>query len=251
MDSLSGVMLAAGLNKIVLMIIALAIAVVALRWFDRRCNFSFSRWLDKADKATGEKNTGYGIYLGLRFLGVCVLIGLMLGCSTAQAASFHTKYDHDIKSASDRWMPGVDWRLWKAQLYQESHLKPEAVSPVGARGIAQIMPGTWKDVSRAMGYGAASPHVAELAIEAGAYYMGGLRKSWSAPRPEADRHSLAMASYNAGLGNLLKAQRVAGGAASYHEIISALPKVTGHHSKETTTYVQRIWGYWQRMLLGA
>lgn len=141
-------------------------------------------------------------------------------------------------------MPGTDWRLFKAQLYQESLLDPTAQSPAGAEGIAQFMPGTWADVSRQLGFGSVSPYVSKYAIPAGAFYMGRLRRSWSAPRPEADRHSLAMASYNAGIGNLLKAQKVAGGANGYAEIIKALPQVTGHYSKETITYVERIWGFY-------
>ncbi len=147
-------------------------------------------------------------------------------------------------------MPGVDWRLWKAQLYQESLLDPDAVSPAGAMGVAQFMPGTWRDVSRALGYDGITPFMAEPAIMAGAYYMGNLRRQWSAPRPEADRHSLAMASYNAGLGNILRAQRACTGQPLYSEIIPCLPQITGHHSRETRTYVQRIWSYWSRMLIG-
>lgn len=57
-------------------------------------------------------------------------------------------------------MPGVDWRLLKAQYYQESHLKPNAVSPVGAAGVAQFMPATWRQISRELGYGNVSPHLA-------------------------------------------------------------------------------------------
>lgn len=166
------------------------------------------------------------------------------------ASSFPDRYDDRIEAAAEQYLPGVDWRLLKAQYFQESRLDPEAVSPVGAAGVAQFMPGTWQQISRELGLGQVSPHLAGPAIKAGAYYMGKLRKQWSAPRPQADRLSLAMASYNAGLGNLLKAQRVAGGANRYAPIIDALPKVTGHHAQETTTYVDRIWNYWTRMLLG-
>lgn len=140
--------------------------------------------------------------------------------------------------------------MWKAQLYQESLLKPDAVSPVGARGLAQFMPGTWAEVSRQIGYQGRSPHEARPAIHAGAYYMGRLRSQWSAPRPEADRHSLAMASYNAGLGNLLKAQRKAEGAAAYARISARLHEVTGRHARETKTYVKRTWRWWAAMLTG-
>lgn len=155
-----------------------------------------------------------------------------------------------IESSVSRWWPRVplaDWRYWKAQLYQESLLDPCAVSPVGARGLAQFMPGTWSDISQRMGLGAVSPHNAKAAIDAGAYYMARLYLSWSAPRPDMDRWDLARASYNAGMGNLLKAQRIAGGANRYAEIITALPEVTGHHSRETITYVQRIHKIYRRL----
>lgn len=166
------------------------------------------------------------------------------------ASSFPDRYDAEIREAAERFLPGVDWRLLKAQYFQESRLDPDAESPVGARGIAQFMPGTWRQVARAMGYEAVDPTMAEPAIHAGAYYMARLRGEWSVPRPAADRHSLAMASYNAGLGNLLKAQRRCGGANLYRRIIQCLPSVTGHYAKETRTYVRRIWRYWTAMLVG-
>lgn len=166
------------------------------------------------------------------------------------APSFTDRYDDQLQRAAARYLPGEDWRLLKAQFYQESRLDPAAVSPVGAAGLAQFMPGTWSEVSRQLGYGTVSPHLARYAIPAGAYYMGRLRAAWSAPRPPADRYSLALASYNAGLGSLLKAQRLAGGAAGYRPIAAKLPDVTGRYSAETLTYVRRIWRWWQLMLLG-
>lgn len=169
---------------------------------------------------------------------------------SADAARIPDRYDSEIRKAAKRYMPAVDWRLWKAQLYQESRLNPDAVSPVGARGLAQFMPATWDQIARELGYGHVSPHVARPAIVAGAYYMGKLRGQWTAPRPEADRHSLAAASYNAGLGNLLAAQRRCDHASLYREIIACLPGVTGDHAKETRTYVVRIWRWWRELLLG-
>ena len=168
------------------------------------------------------------------------------------SASFSREYDRHIERAVDRWWPDRQvWREWKAQLYQESRLDPAAVSPVGAAGLAQFMPGTWDEVTRALGWGVVSPHIAELAIEAGAYYMARLRRSWSAPRPADDRQHLAQASYNAGLGNLMRAQRLCGGPRLYAAIVACLPAVTGRHSLETTTYVKRIKRWWQMMEAGA
>ncbi|WP_423820851.1 transglycosylase SLT domain-containing protein [Salinisphaera sp. SPP-AMP-43] len=125
---------------------------------------------------------------------------------------------------------------------------PGAESPVGAAGIAQFMPATWADISQRMGLPAnATVYMPRYAIDAGAFYMHSLRSVWSSPRPARDRHTLALASYNAGTGNLLKAQRVAGGATRACPILSALPRVTGRNAKETQTYVRRIWRYWRRM----
>lgn len=172
----------------------------------------------------------------------------MSACCSAW--SFPDRYDDDIKRAAKLYLPGYDWRLWKAQLYQESRLDPDAVSPVGAAGLAQFMPATWQEVASQLSLGSTSPHAAKPAILAGAYYQGRMIATWKAPRPPPDRYSLAAASYNAGAGNLIRAQRLCGGLNGYAEIINCLPEVTGHHSKETITYVERIWKYWSMMLLG-
>jgi len=164
------------------------------------------------------------------------------------ASSFPSHYDKQIEQAAKRYLPNVDWRLLKAQYFQESRLQPDAESPVGAQGIAQFMPGTWSDVSRQLGYVKLNPRMAGPSILAGAYYMSRMRNTWRAPRPEADRHSLAMASYNAGAGHLIKAQKLCGGANAYASIARCLPQVTGRHSRETITYVQRIWKYWTQMV---
>ncbi len=167
------------------------------------------------------------------------------------SVSFSPKWDWEFRQSAKMWMPGVDWQLLKAQCYQESRLIPTAVSPVGAEGLCQFMPGTWGDVEKALKFPPhASAFAPELSIEAAGYYMGKLRRMWSAPRPDTDRHSLALASYNAGAGHLLKAQRLCGGANLYADIARCLPDVTGHHSKETLTYVERIWRYFKFMKLG-
>lgn len=133
-----------------------------------------------------------------------------------------------------------DWHWWKAQLYQESKLDPDAVSPVGASGLAQFMPATWTEITRQLGWSGISAHAAGPAIVAGAVYMERGCKGWSSPRPAIDRLKLAQASYNAGFGNLLKAQKACGGPALYADISACLCGITGHHCKETLTYVTRI-----------
>ena len=152
-------------------------------------------------------------------------------------------YDLSIKKWNSFYNPEIPWYWAKAQLLAESALDPNAVSPVGAKGLGQFMPLTWKDMQRELGFNG-SEYTPTLSIQAHAYYMKKLRAQFKAPRPEKDRHSLALASYNAGLGNVLKAQKKGGGSVLYAPMIQALPAITGEkNSRETTLYVQRIWKY--------
>lgn len=160
------------------------------------------------------------------------------------------QYDLAIKTAADQFLPGLDWRCFKAQLRQESQLNPKALSPAGARGIAQFMPATWAEWSVKAGYKGSSPEDPLAAIPVAAQYMAYLMAQWSSPRPHIDRLCLALASYNAGLGNMLEAQKRQSGALLYSEIIKGLPAVTGKHSQETITYVKRILGYWSEYITG-
>jgi soluble lytic murein transglycosylase-like protein len=94
-------------------------------------------------------------------------------------------YREAIARAAGRW--NVSASLLAAQLYAESGFNPSAVSPAGARGIAQFMPGT------ARSYGLRDPFDAAASIAAQAHLMRDLlRRFGSVP--------LALAAYNAGPG---------------------------------------------------
>ena len=77
--------------------------------------------------------------------------------------------------------------LLAAQLYVESGFNPFAVSPAGARGIAQFMPGT------ARTYGLHDPFDPHRSIAAQAHLMRDLLRQFASV-------SLALAAYNAGPG---------------------------------------------------
>ena len=156
----------------------------------------------------------------------------------------NTLYDAQIQKWNSFYTPSLPWYWNKAQLVAESNLNPNATSPVGAMGLGQFMPATWNEVSEQLGFpSGVSAYASSYNIQAHAYYMRNLRSQFKRERPEWDRHSLALASYNAGLGNVLKAQQKGGNSLLYKPMAEALPLVTGHHSKETLTYVDRIWSY--------
>lgn len=66
----------------------------------------------------------------------------------------------------DNQVPGIlPWHLLAAQCRWESSFNPYAVSPAGAKGIAQFMPDTWREI----GYG--DPFNAKECVRAQAKYM--------------------------------------------------------------------------------
>ena len=122
-----------------------------------------------------------------------------------------------------RTCSGIAAPLLAAQLDAESGWNPNAVSPVGAQGLAQFMPGTWiGEGVDGDGDEIRDPFNPADAIASQAAFMCKLLAAVSAGRALAgDPIDLALAAYNAGLGAV---QKYAG-----------VPPYT-----ETQNYVRRI-----------
>ncbi|MCK7595728.1 transporter substrate-binding domain-containing protein [Microbulbifer sp. CAU 1566] len=97
-----------------------------------------------------------------------------------------------------------DWRLIVAQMWQESSFDPKAESPVGAQGLLQVMPRTAEEV----GY---PPPLFEpkRGIEAGVKYLSWIRERFDDDINLENRLWFSLAAYNAGIGHLYDAQRLA------------------------------------------
>jgi Transglycosylase SLT domain len=104
------------------------------------------------------------------------------------AVSVPAQYQSLVTSAAAAL--GIPAGVVAAQINDESGFNPNAVSPAGAQGIAQFMPGTWAT------QGSGSPFNAVNAFAAYVKYMGTLLKQ------EHGSVRDALAAYNAGPGNL-------------------------------------------------
>jgi soluble lytic murein transglycosylase len=116
---------------------------------------------------------------------------------------------------------------------QESSFDAQAQSPVGARGLMQLMPATAAAVARKLGLPPAPAALTEAGynMRLGTNYLGGLLTRFNQALP------LAIAGYNAGPSRVqdwLAAQDPPSGAAAMIDWIELIP------FNETRNYVQRV-----------
>jgi soluble lytic murein transglycosylase-like protein len=112
---------------------------------------------------------------------------------------------------------GLDARLIMAVIAVESNFNATAVSPKGAMGLGQLMPGT------ASGLGVADPWSPEQNIEGATRLLRGhlSRAGAAVQAPNWDQIRLALACYNAGAGAVRKYQ----GVPPYRETQNYIKKV--------------------------
>ncbi len=111
-------------------------------------------------------------------------------------------YDNIIQyfAKSINW----DWRLVAALMYQESKFDPNATSWAGAKGLMQLMPGTARQMGLHTGL-----YQPEQNIQAGTKYLQYLEQFWKEVPDFTQRIKFILASYNAGVGHVQDAARLA------------------------------------------
>jgi soluble lytic murein transglycosylase-like protein len=99
------------------------------------------------------------------------------------------QFQAHIKEAAQRFSIPESWV--RAVIIAESNGDPRAVSPMGAMGLMQLMPGTWEELSEQHGLGndAFDPHTNILA---GTAYLKAMYERFGSPG--------LFAAYNAGPG---------------------------------------------------
>lgn len=112
-----------------------------------------------------------------------------------------SQFDDLFKKAGE--FSGWDWRLISAVAYQESKFNPEIQSFGGAYGMMQFMPNTGPH------YGVYPDSPPSVQIMGGAKKLMADEKYWKSVPDELERKKFALASYNAGRGHIIDAQRLA------------------------------------------
>ncbi len=140
---------------------------------------------------------------------------------------YPVKYDEPIRKYSERH--GVDPNLVRGLILQESYFDPRAKSRVGATGLMQIMPPTGKELARKLRipFGESRLDNPEVNVQLGTRHLRGLIDMFNG------NPYLAVASYNAGQGNVLKWRRAAKGK-PVDELLESIP------FPETRNYVKRV-----------
>ena len=120
--------------------------------------------------------------------------------------------DYRAEAARIAQRNGINPDLFLRLIQTESRFKPNAVSPMGAQGLAQLMPGTAAD----LGVDPADPL---QNLEGGARYLRQQLDTFKDPK-------LALAAYNAGPGNVRKY----GGIPPFPETQAYVAKIMGDGS---------------------
>lgn len=122
-------------------------------------------------------------------------IGLVaLTTGTVVAYSIQSEgepYLDAIKAAAAQY--GIPWELMAAEIWQESRFDPNAVSPAGAQGIAQFMPGTASQLG-------IDPLDPSQAIPAMAQYLAQIKSYLTGALGTDPGWDAVLAGYNWGMG---------------------------------------------------
>ncbi len=128
----------------------------------------------------------------------------------------------------------IDWRLLAAIGYQESHWRPNAVSPTGVRGLMMLTRNTASHI------GVQNRLDVEESIQGGAKYFTMVHRKVPERIPEPDKTWFALASYNVGWGHVEDARRLTEGAGKdpdrWMDVKEFLPLLTQKEWYSKTRY---------------
>ena len=148
-----------------------------------------------------------------------------------KGSSFYVRQAYPLLSAN---VASNIWSLSHGISRQESSFDPYALSHAGARGMMQLMTGTARDQAGKMGVGFDSSRLLtdpSYNVMLGSAYFQHMLDVWNGNVP------LAVASYNAGSGNVSKWVRQLGDPRGQVDVVAWIEAIP---FDETRGYVQRV-----------
>jgi membrane-bound lytic murein transglycosylase F len=153
---------------------------------------------------------------------------------------FIQNYGDFVKKYSEKY--GIDWRLTLAVVKVESRFHANAESHMGAAGLMQIMPVTQAQLATELGYDEAAFDRPHVNIHGGIYYINKLYKIFGEQNlTEENRIRFTLAAYNAGLGRILDAQKIAFYMKDDPKEWSSVKNSLSLLSKQYSSIHRRIW----------
>lgn len=144
----------------------------------------------------------------------------------------NNRYDDLIHQHAAQFGLSVD--LVRAVIQAESGFNPHAVSPKGAMGLMQLMPATAREL------GVMDPFQPSDNIRGGVTYLAGLMNRYQ------QNVELALAAYNAGIGNVTRYGRVP----PFRETQDYVKKITGAAAQKITRAGQAVIYKWTELVDG-
>ncbi len=169
---------------------------IALRSRNRQLKATLDKFIERV-----YKSEFYNVLYSKYFKSRNSVVKLARGRVVDTTSGMISPFDNLVQKYSDKY--GFDWRLITAQMFQESGFNPSAKSPTGARGLMQLMPRT----ARSMGVMKIDDP--DHSILGGVKYMYWLRDRFDNELPIAERLWFSLAAYNAGVGHVHDARRLA------------------------------------------
>jgi soluble lytic murein transglycosylase-like protein len=196
--------------------------------------------------------------LALGLLALCIARGASAQSSSVQqvggameraakarnSKKVSERYDPTFRKYTKRYFgPAFDWKYFKAQGMAESGLDSTAKSWVGARGVMQLMPSTYRDIaSHRPEFGTIDQP--EWNIAAGIMHDRYLWTLYQKDIADDERHRFMFASYNAGEGTIMRARKTAAAErldqSRWPAIERVAPRVERWRYSETLGYVRTI-----------
>lgn len=161
-----------------------------------------------------------------------------------------------VRSAHAHWGLDAPVATFAGQIHQESRWNPEAISPAGARGLAQFMPSTseWLTDLYREHLATDNPTSPRWALQAVVLYDRWLYQRIAVANT-CQRGAMMLSSYNGGLGWLQRDQRLARAAGDNASIW--FNSVENHTARadwaksENRRYVRQITQRWEPLYVAA